>query len=119
MNHSEKLMQAKRDAPRGSYGAGKAWVAYMKHARVRGRESCGRAFADMMRRHAKWPLSMSVATLTPVGYVHGRVNGHLNSDPNKCWVAWDNDQLIDMQDGRGPNSGAIIPFRNLKKINPK
>lgn len=34
MNKHEKLMQSVRDAEKGTYAKGKAWVIYMKDAKV-------------------------------------------------------------------------------------
>lgn len=118
--HAEKLMQAVRDAEPGTYAKARAWVAYMKAAYTNsGGQEERKVHADMMRRHLKWPLGMRVAFLSPIGYVQGKIVGHLRQNPGKCIVAFDNDQQIDV-DGIGcPRSSGNIPFRNLKKINPK
>lgn len=114
--HSEDLMQAVRDAEKGTYAAGAAWVAYMKHARVPGTED-RRCFADMMRRHIKWPLSMRVAVKTPQGYMEGTISGHLREAPGQCFVDF-SPNLVDF-DGYGLRHSARVPFRNIKKVNPK
>lgn len=71
----------------------------------------------MMRRHAKWPLSMEVAVKTPQGYFIGKVNGHLRDRKHSCYVDF-TPHLVDF-DGYGLRHSAIIPFRNMKKVNPK
>lgn len=110
------LMQAVRDIPKGTYAAGAAWVAYMRHAKTpnEGR----RIFADMMRRHLKWPLSMEVAVKTPQGYLHGKVSGHLRDYPNKCFVDF-TPNLVDFDGDGHLRLSARVPFRNIKKVNPK
>lgn len=115
MNHSEKLMQASREAERGTYEKGRAWVAYMRHAKMS--HEPRREFADMMRRHLKWPLSMRVAVKTPQGYLQGTIGGHLKEHSGRCVVDF-TPNLVDF-DGYGLRYSAVVPFRNIKKVNPK
>lgn len=117
MSQHEKLMQVVRDEPKGTYASGKAWVSYMRHAKVPGSDN-RRIFADMMRRHLKWPLSMIVSAKTPQGYFTGKISGHLRDYPNKCSVDF-TPNLVDFDGDGHMRSSAPIPFRNLKKVNPK
>lgn len=113
MNRTEALMNQVRESEKGTYAAGRAWVDYMRYAKVPGTED-RREFADMMRRHLKWPLSMRVAVKTPQGYMIGKISGHLREHPHKCSVDF-SPNMVDF-DGYGLRFCATLPFRNLKKI---
>lgn len=121
MNANVDMMQPVRDAEPGTYAKGRAWVAYMRHAKkhfyVPSDEEPRRVFADMMRRHLKWPLSMRVAVKTPQGYFEGTISGHLREYPNRCFVDF-SPNLVDF-DGYGLRTCARVPFRMIKKVNPK
>lgn len=116
MNQTEALMQKVRDTEKGTYASGQAWVNYMRHARNHGTQD-RRVFAAMMRKHLKWPLSMQVAVKTPQGYFFGKISGHISHRPHSCYVDF-SPNLVSF-DGYSPRLSAIVPFRNIKKINPK
>lgn len=115
--HSEKHMAAIRAAIPGTKEKAKLWVAYMRNARSMGVGSKGarREFADMMRRHLKWPLCMEVMVKVPDGrYLKGAVNGHIGEYPHSCWISFE-PVLVDY-DGYGARYAAIVPFRSMKPV---
>lgn len=51
------------------------------------------------------------------GYLEGTISGHLREYPAQCSVDF-SPRLVDL-DGYGFRFSARVPFRNIKKINPK
>jgi hypothetical protein len=113
MNHSEELMSKVREAEDGTQEKARAWVAYMRHAKVPGTEP-RRLFADMMRRHLRWPLSVRVAVKTPQGYLEGKICKHDRDYQHKCMIDF-SPNLVSF-DAYPPRHVAIVPFRNIKKL---
>jgi hypothetical protein len=114
MHREEQLLAEVRECEEGTYAKGRAWVTYMREAKFGSNPR--RVFADMMRRHLKWPLSMRVAVKTPQGYLQGKIVKHLREDKNKCIV--DFSPVLVNYDGYGLRFIAYVPFRSIKKIDP-
>lgn len=89
------------------------WLEFMKKA---GRMfTTRREHADMLRKHRKWPLGQRVATLTPQGYLVGKINKHDRHYGGCCAVDFA-PNTVDMGDANGARFCHVIPFRNLKKV---
>lgn len=118
--YEEQLMQEVRSNKAGTYAKARAWVAYMREYRrmQKHHNEPRREFADMQRRHLKWPLSMRVAVKTPQGYLEGHVIKHLRESPGKCLVSFE-PHLVDYDHTGHMTYSAFVPFRNIKKIDPK
>lgn len=114
MKNEEALLQAVRDAKEGAKEHARAWVAYMRAAKFGNQPR--REFADMMRKHLKWPLSMPVMVLTPNGYLRGHVGRHVRGEPHRCDVHFD--EAVNY-DGHGARHAAIVPFRSMKPVKEK
>lgn len=111
MHLEEALLQTVREAKAGSKEKARAWVEYMRAAKTPSEPR--RTFADMMRKHLKWPLSMPVMVMTPSGYLRGTVSGHIRDYPHRCWIKFD--QLVNY-DGYGERYSAIVPFRSIRPV---
>lgn len=70
--------------------------------------------AEMRTRHRKWPLGKVVMTLTPQGYLMGRVHKHWGLYEYGAACSIDFDQSVDMGNANGSRLSHVIPFRNLR-----
>jgi len=68
----------------------------------------------MLAKHKKWPLDLPVATLTPQGYLGGRVVKHDREYGDRCLVEFT--VMVNMGDANGSRFCHIIPFRNLRNL---
>lgn len=68
------------------------------------------------RRHCKWPLGTEVMTLTPEGYLRGKVSRHISDYLDCCDINFE--QVVDMGTANGRRFCHPIPFRSLRRVNP-
>lgn len=108
---SEELLEAVRVAPNGTRRHAEAWVAYMRHAKMKSEPR--RLFADMMRRHLRWPLGTEVWVKTPDAYLRGSINKHWREYPHRCTVQF---EVAVNYDGHGERFAHLIPFRSIKPV---
>jgi hypothetical protein len=74
-----------------------------------------RTDAEMRTRHRKWPLGTKVCTLTPAGYLEGRVFKHWQKGEVAAGCSVEFPVCVDMEDANGARFCHVISFRNLRK----
>lgn len=67
-------------------------------------------------RHCKWSLGTRVATLTPEGYLEGKICRHEKHRKHGCDIEFSS--VVDMGTANGARFCHFIPFRSLRRLDP-